>query len=387
MSDFIYLDYNATTPIDPRVADAMQPALRELYGNPSSGHALGRRAKEAVERARSQVAGMLGCQPGEILFNSGGSEGDNAALLGAAAYAPEERLHLITSAVEHPAILEPAEMLETAGWRVTSLPVDETGRASVADLAAAIEEDTSLVSIMLANNEVGAIQPIAEMAAICSRRGILFHSDAAQAVGKIPVDVRALGVDFLTIAGHKFYAPKGIGALYIRAGQELPPFVLGASQEAGRRAGTVNVPGIVGIGAAAAIVAAELEADMRHSRELRDRLLAALRAAIPVERMRVNGPLDRSPELCLPGTLSLSILGVTAAELLAELGDTLAASAGAACNADGTKMSTTLAAMRVPPEWAAGTLRLSVGRMTTAAEVDRGAAILARTVKRLSPRV
>ncbi len=386
MSDFVYLDYNATTPVDPRVANAMQPYLSEHYGNPSSSHALGRRSKEAVEKARAQVAAMLGCKPAEILFCSGGSEANNAALLGVAADAPEGKQHLITSSVEHPAIMEPADLLETAGWRVTYLPVDGLGLVSPATLADAIDSEVSLVSVMLANNEVGAIQPLAEIAAICSERGILLHTDAAQAVGKIPIDLAKLSVDFMTIAGHKFYAPKGIGALFIREGRDLPPFIVGAGQEGGRRAGTEAVTQIVGLGEAAAIVAESIESDIRHSGDARDRLLSGLRSVLPDDRLRINGPLTENPELCLPGTLSLSIRGLAASDLLAELGDHLAASAGAACNTDGTKVSATLSAMGLPIEWARGTLRLSVGRMTTDAEVDRAVGILGGAVNRLLAR-
>ncbi len=384
MSDFIYLDYNATTPVDPRVLEAMLPYLREDYGNPSSGHALGQRARAAVEQARAHLARLLGCEPGEILFSSGGSESNNAVIFGVAEQAEPERHHLITSAVEHPAVVEPCRVLEERGWRITRLSVDGEGLVDPVELERALDGETALVSVMLANNEVGAIEPVAELAALCREAGAPLHTDAAQAVGKMPVDARGLGVDYLTVAGHKLYAPKGVGALFIRTGRELPPFVRGAGQEGGRRAGTENVPEIVGLGEAARIASDELESDMVHSRDLRDRLLAALAERIPADRLRVNGPLASRPELCLPGTLSLSLRGLAASDLLAELRDTLAASAGAACNTEGTKVSAVLAAMDVPLDWARGTLRLSVGRMTTEEEIDRAVAVLADAAARLS---
>ena len=384
MRDFIYLDYNATTPVDPRVVDAMLPYLREHYGNPASGHALGRRARVGVESARGQVASLLNCEPDEILFTSGGSESNNTVILGKADRAPQGKRHVIASAIEHPAVVEPCRLLEKRGWRASWLPVDGAGLVHAAHLSRALDDETALVSVMLANNETGAIQPIAALSELCRQRGVPIHTDAAQAVGKIPVDVRALGVDFLSVAGHKLYAPKGVGALFIRKGQTLPPFVLGAGQESGRRAGTENVPEIVGLGAAAAIAKADLEQDMAHCREMRDRLLVGLVARFGAKRMRINGPLTLNPELCLPGTLSVSFKGIKASDLLAELRERLAASAGAACNAEGVKVSAVLQAMTVPLEWAHGTLRLSVGRMSDEHEMDRAVEILATAIEKLS---
>ena len=385
MSEFLYLDYNATTPVDPRVTEAMVSALRDNYGNPSSGHALGRRARAAVDGARAHVAAMIGASPEEILFTSGGTEANNSVILGVARDAAEDRRHLVISAVEHPATIEPARRIEARGWRVTRLPVDRLGRVNPDELAPLLDSGPrpALVSVMLANNEVGTLQPVAELAALCREHDLPLHSDAAQAVGKIPVNVAELGVDYLSIAGHKFYGPKGVGALYVRRGRELPPFLLGASQEGGRRAGTENVPEIVGLGEAARLVSEGLDGEIAHSRRLRDTLLAGLRARFDDAAMRVNGCAESGPELCLPGTLSVSFRGIVAGELLEALGDRLAASAGAACNtaAGGdVKPSTTLAAMGVPLEWAAGTLRLSVGRMADEGQVDRAVALLAEEI-------
>jgi cysteine desulfurase NifS/selenium donor protein len=373
----IYLDYNATTPVDPRVADAMLPFLREHFGNPSSTHVFGAVAKRAVERARRQVAALLGARPEEIVFTSGGSESNNMVLKGIAAARDERGRHLVVSAVEHPAVLEPARALERQGFRLAVVPVDRAGRVDPAAVAAALAEDTILVSVMHANNEVGTIQPIAEIAALCRARGILFHTDAAQSVGKVPVDVGALGVDFLSLAGHKLYAPKGVGALYARGGFELPRLIDGAAHESGRRAGTENVLEIVGLGAAAELAAERLERDAAEARTLRDRLRARLEGELgPL-------PVNGDPDDGLPNTLSIAVPGVEASTLLAEIGDRVAASAGAACHAEGVDLSTVLAAMGVPLEQAVGTVRLSVGRRTSRDEIDRAAAIIASAAARL----
>jgi cysteine desulfurase len=370
----IYLDFNATTPIDPRVADAMLPYLREHFGNPSSGHPYGRRTADAVATAREQVAGLLGCSPAEILFTSGGSESNNTVLKGMASK-HGHRGHLVTTAIEHPAVLEPCEHLEGLGLEVTRLPVDAAGRVDPAHLIEALRDDTILVSVMHANNEVGTLQPIAELAEAARERGVRVHSDAAQSVGKVPVRVDELSVDFLSVAGHKLYAPKGVGALYVRAGRSLPKFVHGASHEANRRAGTENVLGIVGLGAAAELATTHLDEGMRASRRLRDRLLERLQARLGA--LRVNGDLGDGG---LPNTLSVCFRDVDAGALLASIGDQVAASAGAACHADGVQVSTVLRAMRVPLAEAMGTVRLSVGRSTTQDEIDRAAAILGDAV-------
>jgi len=378
--DFVYLDYNATTPVDPRVAAAILGALQEDFGNPSSGHALGRRARAAVEAARAHIAALLGAAPKDILFTSGGSEANNTALFGLAELAPPDRRHLIVSAVEHPAVMEPARLLASRGWRLSLLPVDEFCRTHPADLEALLHEETAFVSVMLANNEVGTLQPVAELAALCRARGVPIHCDAAQAVGKVPVDVAQLGVDALSLAGHKFHAPKGIGALYLRPGLALPPFVRGAGQEHGRRAGTENVPGIVGLGEAARLARNLLEEDMARSLELRGRLLAGLRQRFGTEQMRVNGLFECGAENCLPNTLSVAFAGLEAGDLLDRLGDHLAASPGAACNTDGGKLSAVLLAMGLDARWARGTLRFSVGRMSRSAEIDRAIELLTEAI-------
>jgi len=375
----IYLDYNATTPVDPAVAEAMLPFLYEHFGNPSSSHPYGAAARLAVEKARLQVAGLLGARPEEIVFTSGGSEASNTVILGVVRRLRARGRHVVTSAVEHPAVLEPCAALGAEGYRITRVPVDEEGRVDPADVARALTPETILVTIMHANNEVGTIQPIAEISRLARERGILVHTDAAQSPGKIPVDVGELGVDFLSLAGHKLYAPKGVGALYVRSGVEAPRLILGAGHEAGRRAGTENVLEIVGLGEACAIARRNLEANGRHFATLRDRLWEGLSREIG--DLRRNG----SVEAALPNTLSVGIGGVEASTLLAEIGERLAASAGAACHAQGVDLSTVLEAMRVPMRYAMGTLRFSVGRGTTEREIDEAVGIVAEAVRRLRP--
>jgi cysteine desulfurase len=375
MDDFIYLDYNATTPTDPLVAEAMQPYLTGFFGNPSSGHRLGREAKAAVGRARGQVAHCLGCGADEIIFTSGGSESDNLALRGAVA--AHGGGHLITSAVEHPAVLEVALAMEMEGLvRLTVVGVDDQGRVDPAEVAAAIADDTVLVSIMLANNEVGTLQPIAEIVERCRPHGVLVHTDAAQAVGKIPVDVDTLGVDLLTVAGHKLYAPKGIGALYLRDGVEIEPLIRGAGHERRLRAGTENILEMVGLGAACELVHAETADEISRLASLRGRLRYRLGEAIP-DLVEHAARAER-----LPNTLSVGLPTVHAGELLEAIGDEVAASAGAACHGLNVQVSHVLAAMGVTPDIALGTIRLSVGRFTTEEDVDRGAEIILREALR-----
>ena len=373
----IYLDYNATTPIDPADAAEMLPYLNQHFGNPSSTHAFGLRARSAVEQARARVAALIGGRPEEIVFTSGGSESNNSVIQGVARSMRHRGRHLITSAVEHPAVLEPCKALETEGFRLTIIPVDGAGLVSAAEVARAVTPETILISVMHANNEVGTVQPIAEIAEIARQNGVLLHTDAAQSLGKIPVDVDALGVDFLSIAGHKLYAPKGVGALYIRSGRELPQLIHGAAHEAGRRAGTENVLEIVGLGKACEVAGARLDETRTRSAEIRDRLWQALSGELP--EIRRNGHL----ELSLPNTLSVSFPGVDASTLLAEIGDRVAASAGAACHAEGVELSTVLEAMRVPLEYAMGTVRFSVGRSTSTDEVDRAAELVLDAARRL----
>jgi cysteine desulfurase len=367
----IYLDYNATTPIDPRVAEAMGPFLTGGFGNPSSTHLEGRRAKAALEAARAKVAGCLGSRPGEVVFTSGGSESNNLAIRGLVEAGGGG--HVVTSAVEHPAVLEVVRALEREGrLELTIVGVDPRGRVDPTDVAEALREDTVLVSLMLANNEVGTLQPVREVAALCRERGVAVHTDAAQAVGKIPVDVGDLGVDLLSVAGHKLYAPKGIGALYIRDGVRIVPQIRGAGHERGLRAGTENVLLAVALGTACELALREVEEECSRLAGLRDRLFDELSAGCG--GLVVHG----DPASGLPNTLSVSFPGVDASELLRALGDEVAASAGAACHADGVHVSHVLESMGIAADVARGTVRLSVGRFTTADEVESAAQLITR---------
>ncbi|MFP4345479.1 MAG: cysteine desulfurase family protein [Anaerolineales bacterium] len=380
MTKPIYLDYNATTPIDPVVAEAMVPYLTEHFGNPSSTHPYGLQARHAVETSRARVAALLGCRPAEVVFTSGGTESNNMAIKGVALAQPERRGHIITSAIEHPAVVEVCDWLEGQGFRITVLPVDGLGQVDPDDLARAMTPDTLLVTIMQANNEVGAIQPVAALAEIAHAHGVLFHTDAAQAVSKIPTRVEELGVDLLSVAGHKLYAPKGVGALYIREGLRLPNLLHGAGQEDGRRPGTENVLEIVGLGQACKEAGRDPEAERARLRMLRDRLHTGLIDALGEDRVRLNG----HPEQRLPNTASLSFRNVEANVLLAEINAAVAASAGAACHADSVSISSVLRAMDVPIDWAMGTVRFSVGRPTTPDEIDRAVTVVAEAVRRLA---
>ena len=358
----IYLDYNASTPVDPRVAAAMRPYLETAHGNPSSPHWGGRPARDAVERARAQVADLLGAHPDEIVFTSGGSEANNLALKGVFFAHRGRGDHIITSVAEHPAILEVCRFLERLGADVTYLPVDGFGRVDPDDLRRAIRPRTILASLMHANSEVGAIQPIAECARIARERGVLFHTDAAQSVGKIATDVGELGVDLLSLVGHKLYAPKGVGALYVRRGVVLEPLIHGGGHEGGRRSGTESALLTTGLGEACAL--AKDLAPMAGVQALRDRLWDGLRDAFG-ERVVLNGP----PELRLPNTLNVSFVGEVGADLLQRL-DGVAASTGPACHSGRVELSATLAAMGVAPEAGMGAIRFSLGRETTAQEID-----------------
>jgi cysteine desulfurase len=378
MTQPIYLDYNATTPVDPAVVEAMLPYLREHFGNPSSDHAYGERARRAVDAARAQLAGLVGAAPDEIVFTGGGSEADNLAIKGVA-YAHRARGdHLITSAVEHPAVIEPLRFLERQGFRVTVVPVDHTGRVDPAAVAAALTERTILVSIMHANNEVGTLQPVREIAALAHARGALVHTDAAQTVGKVPVDLRALGVDLLTVAGHKLYAPKGVGALVVRRGVTLEPLIHGAGHEGGRRAGTENVPYLVGLGCAAELAARRLPEYQARVGALRDALHRAILARVP------GAVLNGHPTERLPNTLSLGFPGLDAAALLAAIRAQVACSTGSACHAGHAAPSPVLLAMGREPALAAAALRLSLGWETTAAEVETAAQAIGAAAARLA---
>lgn len=369
----IYLDYNATTPLDPLVADAMRPYLDEHFGNPSSGHWYGEQTREAVTRARAQVADLVGAHTGEIVLTSGGSEANNHALKGAARANRHRGDHIITTAIEHPAVTGVCAWLAGEGFTVTTLPVDEYGIVDAAGLRAAITPRTILLSVMHANNETGSIQPVRELADIAHEHGVVVHSDAAQSVGKIPVDVDELGVDLLSIAGHKFYGPKGVGALYIRDGVAVEKLIHGAGHERDRRAGTENILAIVGLGVAAELAGRRLHDAMRHGRELRDLLHERLRAGVP--GLRLNG----HPEQRLPNTLNVSFPDITAAHLLAAVPQ-VAASPGAACHAGHGTVSSVMAAMGVPPRVAAGMVRFSTGRLLTTEQVEEAARLLIAAV-------
>jgi cysteine desulfurase len=377
MNKPIYLDYNATTPIDPVVAKAMIPYLYEHFGNPSSSHPYGVEAKLGVEKAREQVAGLLNCLPGEIIFTSGGTESNNYALRGAATANQGRGKHIITSAIEHPAVTEVCRWLETQGFRITTLPVDKYGRVDPKSLADEITSETILVSIMLANNEVGTIQPVKELVEITHSSGALFHTDAAQAVGKIKVDVLELDVDLLSVAGHKLYAPKGVGALYIKEGVEIPNLTFGAGHEGGRRPGTENVLEIVGLGAACELARRDLEEIQVHLQGCRDYLHQGLVESLGKNAVRLNGhPTER-----LPNTLNLSFKNIPANQLLDKINHEVAASAGAACHADQVSISGVLQAMGVPLEWGMGAVRFSVGRETRREEVDEAVQVIVEAVR------
>jgi cysteine desulfurase len=358
----IYLDYNASTPIDPVVAAAMRPFLEGAFGNPSSGHWASTPAKAALEKARGQVADLLGCAAEEVVFTSGGSEANNLALKGVFFALRHKGEHIVTTQVEHPAILGPCRFLERLGATVTYLPVDGTGRVDPDAVRRAITPRTILISVMHANNEVGTIQPIAEISRIAREHEIRFHTDAAQSIGKIPTNVDTLGVDLLTIAGHKLYAPKGVGALYVRRGVTLEPLIHGAGHEHGRRAGTESALLAVGLGTACAL--AQDLTPMARVRGLRDRFWQALQQRLG-DRVALNG----HPQHRLPNTLNISFIGQVGAEILRQL-DGVAASTGSACHAGRIELSPVLKAMGVPPEIGMGAIRFSLGRQTTDVEVD-----------------
>lgn len=372
----LYLDYNATTPVDPAVTAEMLPFLTAHFGNASSAHAYGEAAQAGMDLGRARLAALLGCQPGDLIYTAGGSESDNLALKGAvfaAMAAGRGPGHLVTSRVEHPAVLSACRWLESIGCAVTYLPVDGNGVVDPDDVRAALRPDTVLVSVMHANNETGALQPVAAIGRICRAAGVPFHTDAAQSVGKVPVQVDELCADLVTVVGHKMYAPKGVGALYVRPGTRLGPLIHGGSQEHGLRAGTENIPYIAGLGKAAELCAAALASgEAARLAALRDRLHAALAAAVP--GLVLNGPPGAER---LPNTLNVSFPGVIGAELLAATPE-VAASTGAACHAGDVKPSATLLAMGIRAERAAGAVRLSLGRWSTTAEVDLAAELLAR---------
>ena len=364
----VYLDYAATTPPDPRVTACVAESIPALFGNPSSIHSFGRSARGAVEKARRDVANLLGARPEEIFFTSGGSESDNWAIKGMAfaLRAAGRPCGIVTTAIEHPAVLQTCAWLVQQGFSVQYLPVDAEGVVSLEDLAAAVDETTGIVSVMFANNEVGTIEPIAEIAAFCQVRGIFFHTDAVQAAGHLPIDVQALGIDALSLSGHKFYAIKGIGALYLRSGFSLDALVHGGAQERGMRAGTENVPAIVGLGCAAALAATELKEEARRLRALRERIAAGVLA---LGESWLNGPNDSVH--CLPGHLNFGFRGIRQDVLLMRLDLAgFAVSAGSACSAGALTPSHVLLALGQDERKAGTALRVTLGRFTTAAEVD-----------------
>lgn len=372
----IYLDYNASTPVDEKVFEKMVPFLRDNFGNPSSSHEFGVEARKAVTLAREQVACLLGCDTDEVIFTSGGSESNNYAIKGTAWANRDKGNHIITSVIEHPAVINPCRYLESQGYRVTYLPVDRFGMVSPEDVEGAVCKDTILITIMHANNEVGTIQPLSAIGEIAREREVIFHTDAAQSVGKVTTNVDDLKVDLLTVAGHKLYAPKGVGALYIRKGVKIENLIHGAGHEYGRRAGTENVAYMAGLGAACALASDSMEETASRLTRLRDRLHVLIEQAL--DDIVLNGhPTDR-----LPNTLNLGISGVLGGDILSGIPG-LAASTGSACHAGSAEMSGVLRAMDVRKEYGLGSLRLSLGRYTTEEEVKTAAELITDRVNRL----
>ncbi len=370
-SDPIYLDHNATTPLLGEVVDAMLPFLSEHFGNPSSGHVYGARASAAIAHAREQVAALLGCDASEVVFTSGGTEANNLAIRGVAE-ALEGKRHVVTSVIEHPATARPSAWLERHGHDVTRVGVDRDGRLDLEEARDAIDGDTALVTVMHSNNETGVLQPIAELARLARAAGAIVHTDAAQSVGKVPLRVRALDVDLLSVAGHKLYAPKGVGALYVKRGTPIAPFALGAGHEGGLRPGTENVASIVGLGAACEAALRDLEGVAARVRALRDRLWDTLAAGVP--GLALNG----HPALRLPNTLNVRFPDATGDDIL-EGAPELAASTGSACHEGEQRASSVILAMGVDERAALGSVRLTLGRSTTDDDIARAAAALARS--------
>jgi len=361
----VYLDSNATTRVAPEVVEAMEPFLHDLYGNPSSIHTFGGQVRRHVDRAREQVAALLGADPSEIVFTSCGTESDNAAIRGTVeALAPRKR-HVLTTRVEHPAVLSVCRYLGNNGYRVTEVPVDRQGMLDLQLLEASITDDTAIVSIMWANNETGVVFPVEEIAELCQRKGVVFHTDAVQAVGKIPIDLSQTPIDLLSLSGHKLHAPKGVGVLYVRKGTRLAPFVLGGHQESGKRAGTENVPYIVGLGRAADLAAEHMDDEMTRVRQLRDRLEEGILATCP--DARVNGVRDQR----LPNTANIAFEYVEGEAILLMLDDLgICASSGSACTSGSLEPSHVLRAMGVAFTAAYGSVRFSLSRYNTAEEID-----------------
>lgn len=374
----VYMDNAATTKLSPDVLNAMMPYLTDIYGNASSVHAFGREAREGVEHARNQVAAAINASPDEIFFTAGGTESDNMAIKGVAHKYAKKGKHIITTAIEHHAVLHTCEALEKEGYEVTYLPVDEDGLISVEQVRAAMRDDTLLVTVMFANNEVGTIEPIAEIGALCRERNVLFHTDAVQAVCHVPIDVKAMNIDLMSISAHKFHGPKGIGALYCRKGIVLEPVIVGGAQERKRRAGTENVAGIVGLGAAIERAHKNMAADMARVSALRDKLISGILKDIP--HVKLNG----HPTQRLPQNVNFSIRYIEGESILLMLDiNGIAASSGSACTSGSLDPSHVLLAMGIPHEIAHGSLRLTLSDMTTDEEVDYVLETLTKTVKRL----
>jgi cysteine desulfurase len=375
----VYLDHNATTPVAPEVADRMDRAVRELWGNASSVHHFGQQAKAGVDDARSQVAALLGADASEIVFTAGGTEGDNFALRGAAeALEPTGRRHLIASTIEHEAVLNTLKALARRGWRVTLLPVDQSGIVHPDSLREVITDDTAVVSVMHANNEIGTVQPVAELAAIAKARGALVHTDAVQTAGKLPIDVHALGVDLLSVSGHKFYGPKGVGALWVRRSVRLLPFVTGGRQERNRRAGTENVPGIVGLGVAAERALRKLAAESARLAPLRNRLETGVLSAVSGSER--NG----TAEPRVSNTANISFSRIESESLLIGLDlEGIAVSSGSACSSGTLEPSHVLKAMGLPHARTLSSIRFSLGESNTEADVDRVIRVLPPLVEKL----
>jgi cysteine desulfurase len=376
----IYLDNAATTPVSREVLQAMQPYYQEVFGNPSSVHAAGRQAKGAIERAREQVAQAVGAKPRDIVFTSGGTEADNAAIVGTAIGYREKGKHIVTTTIEHHAVLNTFEFLQEMGYEVTFVPPAQDGIVKAEDIQAALREDTTLVSVMAVNNETGAIQPIAEIGQLTKERGIAFHTDAVQAMGLLPLDVEAMGIDLLSMSGHKLHGPKGVGALYVRRGLYFKPALFGGSQEYKRRAGTENLPGIVGMGVAVEQAAKSREAKLAHIRELREAMLAILREG--VEGLQVN-----SPDHSVPSILNVSFPGVPAERLLMNLDMMgIQASSGSACTSGSLQPSHVLLAMGLPEDRVRSAVRFSFSGQNTREEVVEAAHKVVQAVQRLKRR-
>lgn len=374
----VYLDHAATTPVLPEVWEAMRPYFTDFYGNPSALHSVGQAAREGVETARQQVADLINAAPEEIVFTSGGTESDNTAIFGVAEARCTQGRHILSTPIEHHAVLEPLETLIERGYEVEWLPVDAEGRVALAEVAKRLRDDTILVSVMHANNEVGTVQPIAEIGALCRALGVTFHTDAVQTAGRLPLDVRAMKIDLLSLTAHKFYGPKGIGALYVRRGTPLTRFQQGGGQEKGRRGGTLNVPGIVGLGKAAEVARDSLGAERERLMQLRDRFLEQITEAIP--GVYVTG----SREHRLPNNAHLCVAGVQGEPLLLALDAAgICASAGSACSAGSTEPSHVLKALGVDRELARGALRLTLGRSTSQASLDYALTALQTAVRDL----